>query len=183
MATATARAITAKLDLMFDAIDTDRDGHVDWSDHQRLIDRYLNTYKVGKDDRRAHALVVAYQMYWIELLRHAGGGSRLDREQYRRANRALSLDTSRFNMVEGIPHAVFDIMDTDGDDSIGQAEFRRYLQVWGVSDRYAINMFGQLDIDGAGVVSRREFVHAAREFFYSSDPCAPGSMLFGRLGI
>lgn len=74
-------------------------------------------------------------MYWMELLRHADGNERLSREQFVHANRAASVDTSRFNMVEGIPHAVFDVMDTDGDNTIDKTEFKQFLQVWGICTR------------------------------------------------
>ncbi|MFJ9030968.1 EF-hand domain-containing protein [Streptomyces sp. NPDC102274] len=181
MATATIDPITAKLEQMFDATDTDTDGYVDWTDYQRLIDRYLSAYKIDRKDRRAHALTAAYQMYWMELLRHADGNDRLNKEQYHHANRATSVDTSRFNMVEGVPHAVFDVMDVDGDNTINKAEFQKYLDVWGVSDPDAMDTFMRLDTDGDGVISRHEFIRAVREFFYSPDLDAAGSLLFGHL--
>jgi Ca2+-binding EF-hand superfamily protein len=182
MATATVDPITVKLDQLFNATDANSDGHVEWSDYQRLIDRYLSSYKIDKNDRRAHALTAAYQMSWMELLRHADGKDRLNKAQFQHANRAASVDTSRFNMVEGVAHAVFDIMDTDGDNTISKAEFKQYLDVWGVSAPDAMDTFARLDTDGDGCISRQEFIRAVREFFYSSDLDAPGSLFFGHLG-
>ncbi|MFE5732802.1 EF-hand domain-containing protein [Streptomyces sp. NPDC056528] len=181
MATATADPITVKLDRLFDSTDTDGDGYVDWSDHQRIVDRYLSTYEIDKSDRRAQALLISYRMQWGELLRHADGADRLSREEYHLATRAVSVDTSRFNMVEGVPHAVFDIMDVDGDNVIGRSEFKKYLDVWGITDPSALDAFNELDLDGDGEISRQEFIRAAREFFYSPDLDAAGSLLFGRL--
>lgn len=173
--------ITIKLDALFSATDNDQDGYVDWSDYQRLVDRYLSTYKIDKSDRRAQALLIMYQMQWAEMLRHVNGDGRLSKEQYHHASRAASVDTSRFNMVEGVPHAIFDIMDTDGDNSISKAEFKQYLKVWDVTDPGAMDTFAELDIDGDGAISRQEFIRAVREFFYSPDLEAPGSLFFGRL--
>ncbi|MFJ9821148.1 EF-hand domain-containing protein [Streptomyces sp. NPDC101151] len=181
MATATTDPISVKLDQLFDATDTDGNGYVDWSDYQRLVDRYLSTYKIDKSDRRAQALLIAYQMQWMELLRHADGVNRLSKEQYHHASRAVSVDTSRFNMVEGVPHAIFDIMDVDGDNTISKAEFKQYLGVWGITDPGAMDTFAQLDTDGDGTISRQEFIRAVREFFYSPDLEAPGSLFFGHL--
>ncbi|MDV9186856.1 EF-hand domain-containing protein [Streptomyces sp. SR27] len=181
MTTATTDPITIKLDQMFGATDTDNDGYVDWSDYQRLVDRYLSTYKIGKNDRRAQSLLIAYQMQWAELLRHADGVDRLSKEQFHFANRAASVDTSRFNMVEGLPHAIFDLMDVDGDNTISKAEFKQYLDVWNITDPSAMDTFAQLDTDGDGAISRQEFIRAVREFFYSSDLETPGSLIFGRL--
>ncbi|MER7577894.1 EF-hand domain-containing protein [Streptomyces sp. NPDC126514] len=181
MATATTDPMTLKLDQLFAAIDTDDDGHVDWNDYQRIVDRYLTAYKIDNSDRRAMGLVIAYQMQWAELLRHADGTARLSKEQFHFATRVASVDTSRFNMVEGVPHAIFDVMDVDGDNTISQAEFKKYLDVWGVTDPGAMQAFAELDTDGDGFISRQEFIRAVREFFYSMDLNAPGSLIFGRL--
>ncbi|GGX57854.1 EF-hand domain-containing protein [Streptomyces chartreusis] len=181
MATATTDPISMKLDQLFAATDTDGDGYVDWSDYQRLVDRYLSAYKIDKRDRWAQALLISYQMLWAELLRHADGVNRLSKEQYHFASRAVIVDTSRFNMVEGVPHAIFDIMDTDGDNTISQAEFKQFLDVWDITDPGAMDTFARLDTDGDGSISRAEFIRAVREFFYSSDLEAPGSLFFGRL--
>jgi Ca2+-binding EF-hand superfamily protein len=181
MATATTDPISVKLDQLFRATDTDGDGYVDWSDYQRLVDRYLTGYRIDKSDRRAQALLIAYQMQWAELLRHADGVNRLSKEQYHFASRAASVDTSRFNMVEGVPHAIFDIMDTDGDNTISKAEFKQFLDVWGITDPGAMDTFAELDTDGDGSISRQEFIRAVREFFYSPDLEAPGSLFFGHL--
>ncbi|AGS66883.1 EF-hand domain-containing protein [Streptomyces collinus] len=181
MATATTDPISVKLDQLFTATDTDGDGYVEWSDYQRVVDRYLKAYKIDKSDRRAQALLFSYQMQWAELLRHANGVNRLSKEQYHAASRAVSVDTSRFNMVEGVPHAIFDIMDTDGDNTISKAEFKQYLGVWDITDPAAMDAFAELDTDGDGSISRQEFIRAVREFFYSPDLEAPGSLFFGRL--
>ncbi|GAA1321053.1 calcium binding protein CalD [Streptomyces sanglieri] len=181
MTTAITDPMTVKLDQLFGATDTDNDGYVDWSDYQRLVDRYLSTYKIDRNDRRAQALLISYQMQWAELLRHADGAERLSKEQFHFANRAASMDTSRFNMVEGIPHAIFDIMDVDGDNTISKHEFKKYLDVWNITDPSAMDTFAQLDTDGDGAISRQEFIRAFREFFYSQDLNAAGSLFFGRL--
>ncbi|MCK2215613.1 EF-hand domain-containing protein [Actinomadura sp. ATCC 31491] len=182
MTMTSADPIAAKLDQLFAATDTDNDGYVEWADYQRLIDRYLNTYRIDKSDRRAQALTIAYQMFWVELLRHANGQDRLAREEYHRASLAASVDTSRFNMVEGLTHAIFDVIDSDGDNTISKPEFHQYLKVWDVNDPAALEVFQQLDTDGDGAVSRLEFVRAVREFYYSPDLDAPGSLFFGRIG-
>ncbi|UFQ99887.1 EF-hand domain-containing protein [Streptomyces sp. Go40/10] len=181
MTTTAIDPISVKLDKLFAATDTDGDGYVEWKDYERLVDRYLSTYKIDKYDRRAQALLIAHQMQWAELRRHANGAERLSKEQYHLAARAASVDTSRFNMVEGVPHAVFDIMDIDGDNTIAKAEFKQYLDVWGITDPGAMDTFAQLDTDGDGSISRQEFIRAVREFFYSPDLEAPGSLFFGHL--
>lgn len=186
MTTAAIHPITVKIDRMFQAVDGNGDGYAEWSDFDRIASRYLSAYKIAKDDRRALALRAAYQMYWMELLRHADvpanvPADRLTKEQFQQAVRALAVDTSRFNMVEGASHAVFDIMDVDGDNEISKTEFNQYLRAWDVTDPSAMDMFSMLDTDGDGYISRQEFIRATREFYYSSDLSVPGSFFFGRI--
>jgi Ca2+-binding EF-hand superfamily protein len=180
--TAAIDPITVKINRMFQAVDGNGDGYAEWNDFDRIAGRYLSAYKIAKDDRRALALRAAYQMYWMELLRHADvPADRLTKEQFQQALRALVVDTSRFNMVEGASHAVFDIMDVDGDNVISKSEFKQYLNAWDVTDPSAMDMFSMLDTDGDGYISRQEFIRATREFYYSPDLSVPGSFFFGRI--
>ncbi|MFJ2113086.1 MULTISPECIES: EF-hand domain-containing protein [unclassified Streptomyces] len=183
MSTATQDAITTKLERSFEAMDADQNGYVDWSDYQRLADRYLQAYKLGKDDRRARALTAFFQMYWLELMRHSGAeGDRLTKDQYVTAKRLTSIDTSRLNVAEGAGHAIFDIMDVDGDNEISKAEFARFLKdVCRISAPDAMETFSMLDTDGDGAISRQEFIRAVREHFFSNDPDAPGSLILGHI--
>ncbi|MFI5934549.1 EF-hand domain-containing protein [Actinoplanes sp. NPDC051494] len=173
--------IAVKLGYLFEASDTDRDGSVDWSDYERLIGRYLDGYGIVADDRRAYALRAAYQMYWSELLRHVNGVDRLSKEQFVLANQAAGVDSSRFTMVEAVPQAIFDVMDTDADDTISKVEYKVFLQAWEVSDLEALNVFMELDTDDDGRISRGEFIGAIRDFFTSPELDSPGSLFFGHI--
>ena len=173
--------IAVKLGYLFGASDTDRDGFVDWSDYERLISRYLNGYGIVAEDRRAHALRAAYQMYWSELLRQVNGVDRLSKEQFVVANQAAGVDRSRFPMADVVPQAIFDVMDTDADDAISKPEYKVFLEAWGVSDLEALNVFLELDTDDDGRISRGEFIGAIRDFFTSPELDSPGSLFFGHI--
>ncbi|KLL11056.1 calcium-binding protein [Protofrankia sp. BMG5.30] len=165
-------------------MDANRDGYVDWADYQQLIDHHVNAYGLNRDDSRARALAATYQIFWLELLRHADSSSdRLTRDEYIVATRLASVDTSRINVAEGIPHALFDLIDIDGDNEVSKDEFARYeREVWKISAPDAVDVFAALDVDGDGRISRQEFIRAFREFYFSSDLEAPGSLLFGHFG-
>ncbi|XIE77146.1 EF-hand domain-containing protein [Streptomyces sp. SBR177] len=183
MTTVTNDVISDKYRRSFDLLDADKDGYVEWPDYQALADRYINAYKLERHDRRARELTAFHQMQWLEVLRHAGvQGDRLDREQYVQAMRLLAVDTSRMNLVEGGGHAVFDVIDVDGDNEISKAEFHRFLaDVWQVTDPVAMDTFDEIDVDGDGHISRMEFIRTLREYYYSNDPNAPGSLIFGQI--
>lgn len=177
-----ADAIDRKLKQLFNAMDTNTDGYVEWADYQRLVDRYLTAFKIDKDQRKGQTLQVTYQMYWLELLRHADRSQRLSKDEYIAANRAASVDTSRFNMVEGVPHAIVDIMDIDDDNEITREEFAQFLKAWEITAPNAMDTFTALDTDGDGRISRQQYVQSVREFLHSpTDVNAPGSLYFGHL--
>jgi Ca2+-binding EF-hand superfamily protein len=183
MTTMVNDVITTKLERQFDSLDANHDGNLDWSDYQKLADRYTQAYRLDKSDRRARALNSFCQIYWLELLRHAGVDSdRLTRDQFVTANRLAAIDTSRLNVAEGGGHAIFDVIDVDGDNEISRDEFARFLRdVWKSDAPDAMDSFTRLDTDGDGVISRHEFIRAVREHFLSNDPNAPGSMFFGHV--
>ncbi|MET8575135.1 EF-hand domain-containing protein [Streptomyces sp. NPDC005012] len=182
MTTVAQDVITTKLERSFDAMDDNQDGYLDWTDYQKLGDRYIQAYHLDKNDRRARAIQTFCQIYWLELLRHSGvDGDRLTKEQFVTANRLAVVDTSRLNVTEGGGHAIFDVIDVDGDNEIGKDEFVRFLRdVWRSEAPEALDAFDRLDTDGDGVVSRHEFIRAVREHYLSNDPEAPGSLFFGR---
>ncbi|MFE9042513.1 EF-hand domain-containing protein [Streptomyces sp. NPDC007818] len=183
MTTTAQDIITLKLERNFDVMDANHDGYLDWTDCQKLADRYIQAYKLDKNDRRARALQVFCQMQWLELLRHAGvDGDRLTKEQYVTANRLAAIDTSRLNVTEGGGHAIFDVIDVNEDNEISKDEFARFLRdVWKSDAPDAMDSFTKLDTDGDGAISRHEFIRAIREHYLSNDPDAPGSMFFGRV--
>ncbi|MEU9130438.1 EF-hand domain-containing protein [Kitasatospora sp. NPDC048540] len=183
MATATQDVITVKLERTFQTMDANNDGYLDWTDYQKLADRYIQAYKLGKDDRRARALQSFCQIYWLELLRHAGvDADRLSKDQFVMANRLASIDTSRLNMADGAGHVIFDVIDVDGDNEISKDEFKRFLRdVWRTEAPDSMDVFNKLDTDGDGAISRQEFIRAVREHFLSDNPDAPGSLFFGHV--
>lgn len=174
--------IAAKFERAFESVDTDHNGYADWSDYRKLVERYLESLGIGKDDPRARALYAFREAYWRELLRHAGvDGDRLTKDQYVSANRLAGTDTTRLDVIEGAGHAVFDIIDADGDGRIGRDETARFLKdVWKIDVSQAADAFARLDTDGDGAITRQEFTRAMREHFLSTDPDAPGSLFFGQ---
>ncbi|MFC9154914.1 EF-hand domain-containing protein [Streptomyces bauhiniae] len=183
MTTTAQDVISLKLERAFDALDANQDGYLEWSDYEQLGDRYIKAYGLDKSDRRARAIVMFNQMSWLELLRHSEPGTdRLSKEQFIAANRLATVDTSRLNVTEGGGHAIFDVIDVDGDNEISKAEFERCLrEVWRSEAPEAMESFTRLDTDGDGSISRQEFIRAIREYYFSNDPEAPGSLFFGQV--
>jgi Ca2+-binding EF-hand superfamily protein len=170
-----------RIERIFDSLDGNHDGYVDWSDHQNLVDRYLSAYPIRRDDRRARALQSIHQMLWLELLRHAGAGEdRLLKKEFVAASRLATVDTSRLNAVEGLAHAIFDVADANGDNEITKDEFASLMrEVWKVTASETSDAFALVDTDDDGTISRQEFLLATREYFHSNGQDAARSALFG----
>jgi Ca2+-binding EF-hand superfamily protein len=167
-----------RLARVFHTLDADRDGYLGWADFQRLVARYCDTYGVGPDTLRGQALRVAYEAEWLELRRHAGGAERLTEAGFVAAVRRANTDTSRFDILENVPQAIFDVMDDDGDDAIDEAGFTKFLEVWQIPPATGLAAFTAMDADQDGVISRREFIDSVRQFHDDGDE--PGSRYFGR---
>ena len=165
MASTTADPVEAKIETEFVKLDLNKDGHLDWSDYEILIDRYRKTSRVGDGDRRIKALRAFYQMHWAELLRHAGvDKDRLSKEQFVSATRKVTEDTSRINVTEAGGHVIFDLIDVDGDGEISADELSRYMQgVWQIKESDASYAMQELDRDGNQSISREEFVSGVRD--------------------
>jgi Ca2+-binding EF-hand superfamily protein len=169
-------AIDLKIKQLFDAVDSNNDGYVEWADYQRVVDGYFTAFKLDRDTRKGLALQVGYQMLWLELLRHANRSQRLSGDEFVAAYRAVRTDTSRFNMIEGIPSAVFDVIDSDDDNKISEEEFAQVLKHWGVTASGAMETFIMLDTDRDGYISRQQFIRAGWKILYSADLAAPGAL-------
>ncbi|MCX5150872.1 EF-hand domain-containing protein [Streptomyces sp. NBC_00320] len=184
MATTVTDPIDLKIGYEFDALDTDGDGIVTWEDYQDIVDRHAVVFGLSPHDRRIRAVRATYGLLWQEFLRHTAvaADQGLTKEQYIRACRATSLDTSRIKMTEAAPHAVFDALDLDGDNKVSESDFSRYLsEVRRIAMPGTMDAFAALDTDGDGFISRNEFIRSVREFLRSDDLDRPGSLYFGRL--
>jgi hypothetical protein len=96
------------------------------------------------------------------------------------ATRLAIVDTSRLNVVDGFGHAIFDVVDTNGDNEITKDEFDRLLRdVWKAAAPESSNAFSRVDTDDDGTISRQEFLRAAHKYFNSSGLNGAGNLRVG----
>jgi len=91
----------------------------------------------------------------------------------------VALDASARDLNRTITRAMFDLMDTDGDNQIGLAEYAEYLAAHRFDEAWAANAFKQLDTDGDGIITRDQYNQISADFFFGDDEHAPGNWLWG----
>lgn len=178
---ATLDPITRRLRRLFEVLDTDGNGFVTWSDHQRIVEAYADAYGLAQDDPKIQALARAYWAQWLGLLAQARPGrDRLDQEEFVAAHRAVGYDEDRPELLRNLAEAIFRIMDTTGDKRVSKEEFAAYLAMWGVSGDEGPAVFERLDLDRDAYVSQREIDRSLHAFHLNNDDLnTPGAIFLG----
>ncbi|MFF9909324.1 EF-hand domain-containing protein [Streptomyces sp. NPDC013457] len=173
--------ITRRLRRLFEVMDSDGDGFVTWSDHERVVRAYATVYGLTADDSRIQALERAYWAQWLGLLTQSvPGRDRLDQDGFVDAHRAVGYDSDRPELLEDLAAAVFRIMDTKGDKRVSGEEFTAYLAVWGVTGEQDPGVFERLDLDRDAFLSQREIARSLRAFHLHNDNLdTPGGIFLG----
>jgi Ca2+-binding EF-hand superfamily protein len=79
----------------------------------------------------------------------------------------------------GYAHLMFELWDQNKDGKLSADEFVKLEWCYGVGEDAAREAFRKLDRNGDGYLTIEEGTQAAREFYLSDDPAAPGNWLFG----
>jgi len=172
-----------KLEKVFASFDVDQDGVIDELDITAMAQIWCDTYEVPprsegwrKIHGRAHAM-------WrrIRGSTEADGTKRVTRQAW-----VAWIDEPGFeDFVEtaAIPFsmAVFEVADSDRDGRINAREMLAAQSKSGMSEEETDRVFERLDTDRDGYVTGPEYAQAAREFYLSADPEAPGNVIAGDL--
>jgi Ca2+-binding EF-hand superfamily protein len=163
-----------KMAAFFHAADENKDGVIEYSDYEKLIENLANLRRWQPGSPEYSKLYDAYMFMWqplqalkltlpeyLQIL-----GSMIDTPEARDLNRAIT-------------RTMFDLMDTDGDNQIGLTEYAEYLAAHRFDEAWAANAFKQLDTDGDGIITRDQYSQISADFFFSDDESAPGNWLWG----
>lgn len=173
-----------KLGVLFDLLDNDGDGRLEENELQSMLDRLW----VDTGWPESSRVVRHVQSRWRSLLDTLfSERSGLTRGNWLAAlSRALSSDCQRRlaqesyrGPVEEFAQLLFMLLDRDRNGEIDPEEFLLFFYTIGRRDEEAEQSFRQLDLDGDGVLSKREVEDLALEFFHSCEPGSSGDWLFG----
>lgn len=171
-----------KLARYFDDLDSNEDGLLDESDFAQAAERYIEALGIDPDSPQAIELTDQCLTLWQEYLGPADtdGDGQVGSEDLASAFARLS-EAEAAEQIDATADAYFRIMDADGDGVAAEAEFVRLMSTAArLSVDESVAAYARLDPAGVGFLTREQFQQAAREFFFSDDPEAPGNLLFGK---
>jgi Ca2+-binding EF-hand superfamily protein len=171
-----------KLNGWFDRLDADRNGHIEEADYRVVAGRLAEIQGFSQNSPRRKGLLDLYHNNW-EALRAAAdrdGDGRVSRDEFLGHWERLLTQRERFEaLVPAIVDEIFSMSDHDGDGRMSEEEHAAGLRALEVSEADAKAVFQRLDLDHDGFLSRDEVQRHVVDFYFSSDPDAPGNWLVG----
>ncbi|MBG6136575.1 EF-hand domain-containing protein [Longispora fulva] len=180
----TSELLIEKLNRGFAQLDVNGNGQIDRDDVLGLGSRILLGFGESPTSAKGIQVLDSYDALWEQLTAHADadGDGVISPQEYRDGMTGAFVHGDKLDSVfQPAAEAVMRIADTDGDGTIDREEFETLLRAFGTDGADIDAAFAALDTDGSGQLTVDEMVAAAREYFTSEDPAAPGNLLFGQL--
>ncbi|MFY0605829.1 MAG: EF-hand domain-containing protein [Cyclobacteriaceae bacterium] len=176
-----------KLTHLFNIIDFDHNGKIEKSDFDGIIDNIDVFTSILHKSSDNISLMADGETIWREIVQYFANSKLLfiTLEQWIQFINKHFLeqdDETIERNVQKLVYRIQKVFDKDGDVQISRLEFLSIFVSCRVEVRYANECFKVIDRNQDGQISMDELLSAAKEFFTSSDPEAPGNYLFGKIG-
>ena len=165
---------------VFQAMDRDRRGYLVEADFEALAARWtgLRGLQPGTDEHaRLRAIMVGW---WSSLSAVSADGECVGLDD---VLTVVDVLPDMAQAVNATADAMFQAIDENGDNLISCAEYRQLIEAWNGRPTDTDEIFGLLDADGDGYLSREEFQVLWTQFWAGDDPGAPGTWVFGRFDL
>lgn len=169
-----------KLTHLFNVMDGDGNGRVEWADYQRIANNIASARGWKPGSAEHEAVIGKYRQGW-EMAEPFAGEKGLALEKWLEySDHIMSTPGAYDALVRPSAQIIFDTFDRDGDEKVSLAEWREFFKAYSIDPDEAEDCFEKYDVNGDGYVSRSELVDLVAQFYMSSDPKAPGNWLFGQ---
>jgi len=169
-----------KLTHLFEVMDSNGDGQLEWSDFERIADKIAGTKGLEPGSAGYDALMGQYRYGWQQAEPFVEGDDGMSVDAYLASyDRILATPGVYDTLVRPSAEMIFDIFDMDGDEKVTVDEWREFFRCHSIEPSEADRCFEKYDLNEDGYVSRSELVDLVGQFYLSSDPDAPGNYLFG----
>lgn len=166
----------------FDTSDMDHDGFLDRRDMLVVARSVCDRLGIPEPSEQRATVISAYEAAWQNAVAVIGtdDSGRISRNSYIHHATSRGVDRLAFvaRIVWPIGDALWDALDTDGDEKLTRAEYLRLWAAYDVEGRTAREAFETLDENRDGRLSKDEFAQAIYDFYYGSGSEVP---IFGRL--
>lgn len=181
---ATTELQLQKLDKAFDQLDINHDGQIQRDDLVGLATRLILGFGQPASSEKGSDVLRLCEALWNELAAEAD----VDRDdsispaEFRRAMISAYIEGGKFDQTFApTTRSWAALADIDTDGFVAPVDFRTLHTAFGAEDHDTQVAVAALDPNGDGRLSVPVIVVAAREYYTSADPSAPGNLFFGNL--
>lgn len=169
-----------KISRLFDTFDADGNGYLEEADTERVAKR-LAAARGWAEDSPAYAALRQLYQYGVDATKEfQNEEGHIDRESYIQFHEKMLNTPGAYDAtVRQLADFIFNVLDGDGDGKITEDEVRVFYSAYSIDESLAPEAFRKMDMDGDGHISKSEVTDAVAQFYFSSDPDAPGNWLLG----
>lgn len=176
---------------MFDLIDVDGNGVLEYEDFRMVVDTMSEERGWSSTHRRYVGLVAANRRLWNMMARHIDADANgeitmaewltfhiqafINDPQLKGTDPELSValrSTARF---------FCDMLDSDGNGKVTLEDYISFCEAYNVPETEARQSFELFDQNKDGILQQHEVQALVTEFYLSDEPEAPGNVFFGML--
>lgn len=172
----------SKIPNLFQMFDANQNGVLDKGDIVRIINTCAIQKNLAKSSEAYNRHESAFLGLWVGMttLADKDMDDKVTLEEFLSFFDYLIESQNNYKgLVNGISEGFFCTFDQDGDGSLTFIEYRHFYEAVGLDERYARDIFRQLDLDSNGTISIRTLKILIDQFFRSQDAKAPGNQFFG----
>lgn len=191
MATAFTELQKEKLIHMFELLDVDGNGVIEYDDFRMVVDTMADERGWSKSHRRYIGLVAANRRLWKMYSRYFdvdGDGSITLAEWLAFHIKAFiqeplenGFDPAFSGALRSTAKFFCDMLDSDLDGKVTEEDYVMFCAAYNVDEEEAREGFRMFDRNKNGILQQEEVELMVTEFYLSEDPDALGNIFFGNL--
>ncbi|MEG3932814.1 EF-hand domain-containing protein [Microcoleus sp. T3_B1] len=171
-----------KLTYQFSIFDVDKNGFLEKSDFDKIVNGYAETYNLSQDSETYQYLSSTYAKRWEGLAKEAdtNADNKVSLDEWLSYQDNLVNDPKSDFLWLKIASMFHEIQDVDKDGAISLEEYKLIYKIHGIGDdSLAAEIFSKLDFDGDGKIMKNDHLNLVADFYLSNNPESPGNLFFG----
>lgn len=172
----------SKIPNLFQMFDANQNGVLDKEDIVRIVNKCAIQKNLDKSSEAYNQHESAFLGLWVGMTSLADKDldDKVTLEEFLAFFDYLIESQNNYKgLVNGISEGFFCTFDQDNDGALTFIEYRHFYEAMGLDERYARDIFRQLDLDSNGKIAIKTLKILIDQFFRSQDEKAPGNQFFG----